>query len=108
MGSIVATETSTVTFISVPGYAYGSNLTFLQLVMGYMIGRVPCQPVFIPAYFKGELLTVYQLLGDRFGGGVKRLASSALSPHAQFRGWIPALCHRARARRRASGDAADG
>jgi SSS family transporter len=75
MGSIVATETSTVTFISVPGYAYGNNLTFLQLVMGYMIGRVAVSILFIPAYFRGELLTVYQLLGDRFGGGVKRLAS---------------------------------
>jgi SSS family solute:Na+ symporter len=75
MGSIVATETSTVTFISVPGYAYGNNLTFLQLVVGYMIGRVAVSLLFIPAYFKGELLTVYQLLGDRFGAGVKRLAS---------------------------------
>ena len=75
MGSIVATETSTVTFISVPGYAYSTNFTFLQLVMGYMIGRVAVSILFIPAYFKGELLTVYQLLGDRFGGGVKRLAS---------------------------------
>jgi SSS family solute:Na+ symporter len=76
MGSIVATETSTVTFISVPGYAYSANLTFLQLVMGYMIGRLAVSALFIPAYFKGELLTVYQLLGDRFGPGVKRLASS--------------------------------
>lgn len=76
MGSIVATETSTVTFISVPGYAYGSNLTFLQLVMGYMIGRLAVSILFIPAYFKGELLTVYQLLGERFGGPVKRLASA--------------------------------
>ena len=75
LGSIVATETSTVTFISVPGYAYSTNFTFLQLVMGYMIGRVAVSILFIPAYFKGELLTVYQLLGDRFGGGVKRLAS---------------------------------
>ena len=75
MGSIVATETSTVTFISVPGYAYGTSLTFLQLVMGYMVGRVAVSILFIPAYFKGELLTVYQLLGDRFGGAVKRLAS---------------------------------
>ncbi len=75
MGSIVATETSTVTFISVPGYAYGTDLTFLQLVMGYMVGRVAVSILFIPAYFRGELLTVYQLLGDRFGGGVKRLAS---------------------------------
>jgi SSS family transporter len=75
MGSIVATETSTVTFISVPGYAYGTNLTFLQLVMGYMIGRLVVSVLFIPSYFKGQLLTVYQLLGDRFGGAVKRLAS---------------------------------
>jgi solute:Na+ symporter, SSS family len=75
MGSIVATETSTVTFISVPGYAYSANLTFLQLVMGYMIGRLAVSWLFIPAYFKGELLTVYQLLGERFGAGVKRLAS---------------------------------
>ncbi len=75
LGSIVATETSTVTFISVPGYAYSTNFTFLQLVMGYMIGRLAVSFLFIPAYFKGELLTVYQLLGERFGGGVKRLAS---------------------------------
>jgi solute:Na+ symporter, SSS family len=76
MGSIVATETSTVTFISVPGYAFAGDFTFLQLVMGYLIGRVVVSAFFVPAYFRGELLTVYQLLGDRFGGGVKRLASS--------------------------------
>jgi SSS family solute:Na+ symporter len=75
MGSIVATETSTVTFISIPGFAYANNLTFLQLVMGYMIGRLAVSILFIPAYFKGDLLTVYQLLGERFGGGVKQLAS---------------------------------
>lgn len=75
LGSIVATETSTVTFISVPGYAYTTNFTFLQLVMGYMIGRLAVSVLFIPAYFRGELLTVYQLLGERFGTAVKRLAS---------------------------------
>jgi SSS family solute:Na+ symporter len=75
MGSIVATETSTVTFISIPGLAYSTNLTFLQLVMGYMVGRIAVSILFLPAYFKGRLLTVYQLLGERFGGGVKRLAS---------------------------------
>src|SRR2546426_5700600 len=75
MGSIVATETSTVTFISVPGFAYGANMTFLQLVIGYMIGRVAVSVLFIPAYFRGELLTVYQLLGQRFGSSVKRFAS---------------------------------
>src|SRR5215218_4718197 len=75
MGSIVATETSTVTFISVPGYAFAGNFTFLQLVFGYLIGRVVVSVIFVPAYFRGELLTVYQLLGERFGTALKRLAS---------------------------------
>ena len=75
--SIVATETSTITFISVPGFAFakGGNFQFLQLVLGYMLGRVVISLVFIPLYFKGQLQTVYQLLGERFGGRVKILAS---------------------------------
>src|SRR4051794_7134641 len=75
-GSIVATETSTVTFISVPGYAFGGDFTFLQLAAGYLIGRIVISVLFIPAYFRGELLTVYQLLGSRFGGRMKRFASA--------------------------------
>jgi solute:Na+ symporter, SSS family len=74
--SIVSTETSSVTFISVPGYAFTGNFTFLQLVMGYLIGRLLVSLLFVPQYFRGELLTVYQLLGHRFGPGVRRLASS--------------------------------
>jgi len=75
--SIVATETSTITFISVPGIAFakGGNFQFLQLVFGYLLGRVVISLVFIPMYFKGDLQTVYQLLGERFGGKVKMLAS---------------------------------
>lgn len=75
--SIVATETSTITFISVPGivFAKTGNFQFLQLVLGYLLGRIVISIVFIPMYFKGELQTVYQLLGDRFGGRVKMLAS---------------------------------
>jgi solute:Na+ symporter, SSS family len=75
--SIVATETSTITFVSVPGVAFakGGNFQFLQLVFGYMLGRVVISLIFIPLYFKGELQTVYQLLGDRFGTRVKMLAS---------------------------------
>ena len=75
--SIVATETSTITFVSVPGVAFakGGNFQFLQLVFGYMLGRVVISLIFIPLYFKGELQTVYQLLGDRFGNRVKMLAS---------------------------------
>jgi len=76
--SIVATETSTITFISVPGIAFskGGNFQFLQLVFGYMLGRIVISFLFIPMYFKGELMTVYELLGTRFGLKVKMLASS--------------------------------
>ncbi|MDQ3321575.1 MAG: sodium:solute symporter [Acidobacteriota bacterium] len=76
--SIVATETSTITFISVPGIAFArnGNFQFLQLVFGYMLGRVVISLLFIPMYFKGELQTVYQLLGIRFGTKVKMLASA--------------------------------
>lgn len=75
--SIVATETSTITFVSVPGVVFsrGGNFEFLQLVFGYLLGRVVISLVFIPLYFKGQLQTVYQLLGERFGGRVKMLAS---------------------------------
>jgi len=75
--SIVATETSTITFVSVPGVAFAKNgnFQFLQLVFGYMLGRIVISLIFIPLYFKGELQTVYQLLGERFGQKVKMLAS---------------------------------
>ena len=75
--SIVATETSTITFVSVPGVAFAKNgnFEFLQVVFGYLLGRIVISLIFIPMYFKGELQTVYQLLGDRFGNKVKMLAS---------------------------------
>ena len=65
--SIVAAETSTLTIISIPGLAYSSNLTFLQWVMGYVIGRVIISFVLLPQYFRGELYTAYQLIERRFG-----------------------------------------
>ena len=76
--SIVATETSTITFISVPGIAFarGGNFQFLQLVLGYMLGRIVISLLFIPSYFRGELMTVYQLLERRFGNRIKMLAAS--------------------------------
>jgi SSS family solute:Na+ symporter len=73
--TIVATETSTLTFISVPASAYGGDMTFLQLVFGYVIGRVLVSLLFIPAYFRGDLLTSYELLQRRFGPRVKNLAA---------------------------------
>ena len=76
--SIVATETSTITFISVPGIAFarGGNFQFLQLVFGYMLGRIVISLLFIPSYFRGDLLTVYQLLERRFGLKIKMLAAA--------------------------------
>ncbi len=65
--SIVAAETSTLTIISIPGLAYDSNFTFLQVVMGYVIGRVIISFVLLPQYFRGELYTAYQLIERRFG-----------------------------------------
>src|SRR5215469_16335470 len=73
--SIVATETSTVTFLSVPGEAFnpaGGNLTFLQLALGYMAGRVLIAWFLLPQYFRGEWLTAYQLLRQRFSPAVQR------------------------------------
>jgi SSS family transporter len=76
--SIVATETSTITFISVPGIAWarGGDFRFLQLVIGYCVARVIISTVFMPWYFRGELVTVYALLQTRFGAPVKALAAS--------------------------------
>ena len=73
--TIVATETSTLSFIGVPAGAYAGNMTFLQLAMGYIVGRVLISVLFIPAYFRGELFTSYELLNRRFGPSVKNIAA---------------------------------
>jgi SSS family transporter len=65
--SIVAAETSTLTIISIPGLAYDTNLGFLQLVLGYLVGRVVITLVLLPQYFRGEIFTAYQLIERRFG-----------------------------------------
>lgn len=73
--SIVAAETSTLTFISIPGLAYLTNLNFLQVTFGYLIGRILVASVLLPAYNKGELLTAYTFLENRFGGKTRSFAS---------------------------------
>jgi len=77
LGSIVATETSTVTFLSVPGIAFAKegDLRFLQLAMGFMLGRIVIVVWLLPLYFRGELFTVYELLQKRFGKPTQKLAS---------------------------------
>lgn len=73
--SIVAAETSTLTIISIPGLAYDTNLTFLQVVMGYVVGRVVISFVLLPHYFRGDLYTAYQLIERRFGRGLRSLTA---------------------------------
>jgi solute:Na+ symporter, SSS family len=73
--TVVATETSTLTFIGIPAAAYAGNMTFLQLALGYVIGRIIVSALFIPAYFRGDLFTSYELLQRRFGTGVKTLSA---------------------------------
>jgi SSS family solute:Na+ symporter len=73
--SIVAAETSTLTVISVPGLAYDKDFRFLQLVVGYLIGRTIVSFLFIPQYFRGELVTAYQLIDRRFGPRLRSLTA---------------------------------
>ncbi len=75
MLSVVATETSTLTFLSVPGIAYLGSLAFLQLAIGYVVGRAIVGWILLPRYYRGELSTAYALLGERFGDGARRYAS---------------------------------
>lgn len=72
--SIVATETSTLTIIGTPAIAYSGNMTFLQLVFGYLLGRVLITIFFLPGYFRGEYLTAYALIEKRFGSRMRSVA----------------------------------
>ena len=73
--SIVATETSALTLISIPGLAYATNWGFLQIAAGYLIGRVVVSTVLLPRYYAGQLVTAYAFLEQRFGKPTRRFAS---------------------------------
>ena len=73
--SIVATETSALTFIGVPAMAYGGNLMFIQIVIGYVIGRIALAVVMVPIYFKKEIYSPYALIGNAFGPGALKTAA---------------------------------
>src|SRR6202163_3109112 len=74
--SIVATETSTLTIIGTPAIAYGGNLTFLQLIFGYLIGRVLIVLLLLPGYFRGEFFTAYAVIEKRFGEKMRSVAAT--------------------------------
>ena len=70
--SIIATETSALTFIGVPAMAYGDSLAFLQIIIGYVLARVVLAVLLVPHYFKREIFSPYQLFADAFGPGARR------------------------------------
>src|SRR5437899_5653987 len=72
--SIVAAETSALTIIGVPGMAYGGNLAFLQLIIGYVIARIILAVVMVPHYLRGEIYSPYELFANAFGAGTRRTA----------------------------------
>jgi SSS family solute:Na+ symporter len=73
--SIVAAETSTLTIVSMPGLAYDTNMTFLQVAMGYIVGRLIISFLLLPHYFRGDLYTAYELIERRFGPQLRSLTS---------------------------------
>src|SRR5258706_4801925 len=74
--SIVATETSTLTIIGTPAISYAGNLTFLQLVFGYLVGRALIVLLLLPGYFRGEFFTAYALIEKRFGEKMRAVAAA--------------------------------
>ncbi len=87
--SIVATETSTLTIIGTPAISYAGNLTFIQLVFGYLIGRVLIVLLLLPGYFRGEFFTAYALIEKRFGEKMRAGRRLHLSHHARDCGRRP-------------------
>src|SRR3954471_19523257 len=75
MFSVVASETSALTFISIPGLAYATNLGFLQVATGYLLGRIVVANTLLPRYYNGGLVTAYALLEQRFGLATRRFTS---------------------------------
>jgi Na+/proline symporter len=74
--SIVAAETSTLTIIGTPALAFGSDLGFLQIAFGYLLARVVISLIFIPAYWRGEMFTAYELMRRRFGERLRRVTAT--------------------------------
>src|SRR5215471_4239755 len=74
--SIVSAETSTLTIVGTPALAFGGNLGFLQIVLGYLLARIVISVLFLPQYFRGEMFTAYELMRRRFGEHVRKLTAS--------------------------------
>jgi len=73
--SIVSAETSTLTVIGTPALSFGGNFTFLQLILGYLLGRIVISTLFLPQYFRGEMFTAYELMQRRFGKRIRKFTA---------------------------------
>src|SRR6478672_2181850 len=74
--SIVSAETSTLTIVGTPALAFGGNLGFLQIVLGYLLARIVISALLLPHYFRGEMYTAYELMRRRFGERIRKLTAS--------------------------------
>jgi len=74
--SIVSAETSTLTVIGTPVLAFEGDFGFLQVVLGYLFARIVIAAIFLPAYFRGEMFTAYELMRRRFGERIRRLTAA--------------------------------
>src|SRR5882672_10732512 len=77
--SIVAAETSALTIIGVPAMAYGDNLLFIQMIVGYVTARIILAIVMVPHYLKGEIYSPYELFANAFGPATRRTAGAFFS-----------------------------
>src|SRR3954464_12507560 len=74
--SIVSAETSTLTVIGTPALSFAGNFTFLQLILGYLLGRILISILFLPQYFRGEMFTAYELMQRRFGPHIRKFTAA--------------------------------
>src|SRR3974377_2393487 len=74
--SIVSAETSTLTVIGTPALSFQGNFGFLKVVLGYLLARIVISALFLPAYFRGEMFTAYELMRRRFGERIRKLTAA--------------------------------
>ena len=75
MFSIVATETSVLTFAGIPGIAYKSGWWFIQLAIGYIIGRTLVSFYLLPKYFSSDVVSIYEVIGSHYGALIQKFSS---------------------------------
>ena len=81
--TIVATETSTLSFIGVPAGAYASNMTFLQLALGYVVGRLLVSVLFLPGHISAASCSRRTAAAALRAGGQERRGDDLRDPHGR-------------------------